>query len=183
MLVRGCFLFGSLPLLKLLSPTRTAVTWQDATVMTWGGLRGAVGLALAIQVANGKGWNGDIGKHHIADEEAELVLFFVSGVAFLTTLINATTAPMLVKKLGITQAPEVQLKLMKKFNEQLVNLSIQEHNPPEVTEGLVDMLHKIEHHFHSPKSPRASLSATKLSKEVQTTANLLVQRPEQTSNE
>ena len=24
--------------------------WQDATLMTWGGLRGAVGLALAIQV-------------------------------------------------------------------------------------------------------------------------------------
>lgn len=25
--------------------------WQDAVVMTWGGLRGAVGLALALSVA------------------------------------------------------------------------------------------------------------------------------------
>ena len=38
------------PVLRLLHPDRLPLTWEDATVMSWGGLRGAVGLALAMQV-------------------------------------------------------------------------------------------------------------------------------------
>jgi NhaP-type Na+/H+ or K+/H+ antiporter len=50
--MRGGLLFASKPILKLLSSDNTDVSWQELTLMTWGGLRGAVGLALAIVVNN-----------------------------------------------------------------------------------------------------------------------------------
>jgi sodium/hydrogen exchanger 10/11 len=36
----------------ILKHTGYGLTWREGTVMTWGGLRGAVGLALALQVAH-----------------------------------------------------------------------------------------------------------------------------------
>merc|ERR1719326_2630118 len=99
MAIRGCFLFLSRPILQRLSPTNKAITVPETIIMTWGGLRGAVGLALAIQVsvdrADGK----------ISEMEGRRVLFYVGGVATATLCINATTCPMLVRKLGITKTP------------------------------------------------------------------------------
>ena len=43
-------------MIALFSPvlrhTGYGLTWKDGIVMTWGGLRGAVGLMLALQVAH-----------------------------------------------------------------------------------------------------------------------------------
>lgn len=36
----------------ILRHTGYGLSWQEGMVMTWGGLRGAVGLALALQVAH-----------------------------------------------------------------------------------------------------------------------------------
>ena len=36
----------------VLRHTGYGLTWKDGIVMTWGGLRGAVGLMLALQVAH-----------------------------------------------------------------------------------------------------------------------------------
>merc|ERR1719253_2315391 len=44
-LIRGVIVLVLLPLLRISGP---ALTWQEALVCTWSGLRGAVGLALAI---------------------------------------------------------------------------------------------------------------------------------------
>ena len=84
--------------------------------MTWGGLRGAVGLALAIYVAN------------IMDTETStpeqrrtgsLVLFHIGGVALLTLVINATTAEPLLRKLGMTAIPEAKEMLLANVRERL----------------------------------------------------------------
>ena len=66
--------------------------WQDAVVMTWGGLRGAVGLALALSVAR----NPYI-EH---PEVGHKILIHVSGIVMLTLLVNATTTNMLLRVLG-----------------------------------------------------------------------------------
>merc|ERR1719443_2744496 len=42
--IRSAIFFCSRPLLRLLHADKKPVSWQDAVVMTWGGLRGAVGL-------------------------------------------------------------------------------------------------------------------------------------------
>lgn len=49
------YLFSRAIVIILFSPFLTrlgyGLPWKDAVVMIWGGLRGAVGLALALQVA------------------------------------------------------------------------------------------------------------------------------------
>merc|ERR1719478_1562328 len=52
LICRGGLIFGSAfcGILKFLSMDKAPVSMAEAAVMTWGGLRGAVGLALAIQV-------------------------------------------------------------------------------------------------------------------------------------
>jgi len=51
------FFFRGL-VIAILSPilrhTGYGMSWQEGVVMTWGGLRGAVSLALALQVAHQK---------------------------------------------------------------------------------------------------------------------------------
>lgn len=133
--VRATMLFGSRPILQYLHSDNKPVSWQDATLMTWGGLRGAVGLALAIQVNNGRAPNAD-GVPQIDEQDAQRLLFFVSGIAFLTTLINATSAPYLVAKLGITALPEARERMLRKFHEQLVLWSSDKKYPPEIVAAL-----------------------------------------------
>merc|ERR1740138_1268661 len=84
LVLRGSFIFASRPLLKLLHKDQQPLAVEDALVMTWGGLRGAVGLALGIQVRRGRAENDD-GIPQIDEDTANRVLFFVAGIAFLTT--------------------------------------------------------------------------------------------------
>jgi NhaP-type Na+/H+ or K+/H+ antiporter len=44
--------------LPLISRMGNGVTWQEAIFMSWGGLRGAVGLALAMSVALNEKFHG-----------------------------------------------------------------------------------------------------------------------------
>ena len=60
---------------------------------TYAGLRGAVGLSLALMVDSSP---------YINKRVQDLVLLHVGGVALLTLLINASTTELLVKKLGLT---------------------------------------------------------------------------------
>ena len=82
------------------------------------------------------------------------MLFFVCGIAFLTPIINATTAPAFVNWLGLTKLPEAQRRLMKMMYEQLANWSQEASQPPEVTHGLQhmrqDMEQNIERESHAP---------------------------------
>ena len=69
----------------------SAITKSDGLVIAWGGLRGAVGLALGIAV---KKECED--KHHylidkLCDEDdGEELLFYVGGLAMLTLVVNGT---------------------------------------------------------------------------------------------
>jgi NhaP-type Na+/H+ or K+/H+ antiporter len=139
--------------------------------MTWGGLRGAVGLALAMQVMLERAPKiCPIGTDlkGIKQKDAERLLFYVSGVAFLTMIVNATTAPYLVNKLGITAAPAARQTLLRMFHQQLVNWSESGDNPPEVTDALRAMLHEaqeeIDHQAVSASGPKSSREAQKEAK-------------------
>lgn len=108
MLIRFLCVFGSVPLLHRLNVVdRQSVTWANATVISWGGLRGAVGLAFAIQVKL------DRAGGTLDALTADRVLFYVGGVAALTHVINAPTSPALVRLLGITKTPWSGVQMMK----------------------------------------------------------------------
>ena len=63
------------------------MTFNQIILCTYAGLRGAVGLSLALMVATSPGID-----RYIQD----LVLLNVAGIALLTLLINATTTAKLV---------------------------------------------------------------------------------------
>eukprot|EP00746_Dinoflagellata_sp_MGD_P156318 gnl/MRDRNA2_/MRDRNA2_85766_c1_seq1.p1 gnl/MRDRNA2_/MRDRNA2_85766_c1~~gnl/MRDRNA2_/MRDRNA2_85766_c1_seq1.p1 ORF type:complete len:1057 (-),score=190.90 gnl/MRDRNA2_/MRDRNA2_85766_c1_seq1:192-3362(-) len=96
-IIRLVMLLFFLPFLNVLGQK---VSTRDVAIMTWGGLRGMVGLALAILVKKDKA-NGQV-----SDIDGDRVLFLCGSIAALTLIVNATTCPALTKKLGITQAPE-----------------------------------------------------------------------------
>merc|ERR1712185_562578 len=54
--------------------------WRDAVVTTWGGLRGAVGLALALMVFNES--------ETICERVRQKVLLHTSAIVLLTVVVN-----------------------------------------------------------------------------------------------
>lgn len=114
--VRALLLLSSRPLLRVLSETKQPVSLAEVIVMTWGGLRGAVGLALAIVVKK------DRAGGEINTEDADRVMFFVGGIAALTLVVNATTAPAIVRWLGITAMPETRRKLLLMIHRRLMSM-------------------------------------------------------------
>jgi CPA1 family monovalent cation:H+ antiporter len=75
------------PLSLLLSPTRWAITFKEQNVLWWGGLRGALSLALALSLPDTLPLRNDI-----------LVVTF-AVVAFSVT-VQGLTMPVVLRKLG-----------------------------------------------------------------------------------
>jgi len=90
----------------------TPIDWREGVIMIWSGLRGAVGLAMAI----------------IVDREPEIpvrmgsrVMFLVGGMAGLTTVINATTTPLLLKALGLSKTHSVKERVLQRFRNRMAD--------------------------------------------------------------
>lgn len=75
-------------------------------VLSYGGLRGAVGLSLALIVKL---------DHELHTDIQDIVLFHTSGIALLTLLFNGTTTGFLVKQLGMMRISNVKKKMMRNF--------------------------------------------------------------------
>jgi NhaP-type Na+/H+ or K+/H+ antiporter len=84
------------------------ITWQESVVVVWAGLRGAVGLVLAIVMDLQPKVDKRIGSQ---------VMFHVGGMALLTICINGTTTPWLLRRLGLTKAPEVEEQVTKHLHK------------------------------------------------------------------
>ena len=82
------------------------VTWKEALVLAFGGLRGAVGLALAIIVVEESHTN-----QYIDEEQADKLLFHVAVFVTLTLVINGTQTGRLVNFLELTRMTESNKRL------------------------------------------------------------------------
>ena len=86
---------GVLLLWPILSYGTYGMCFKDAIVLSWAGLRGAVGLTLALIVYNSAS---------ITDEKFRVLCFFnVALIAALTLLIQGTTTNFLLQLLGYTK--------------------------------------------------------------------------------
>jgi hypothetical protein len=92
-LIRGATIAVLSPLLARLG---IGLTRDKAIVLTWGGLRGAVALALALSVAQ---------QELIAAESREQVLFLTAGEVVLTLVIHGGRISALLRWLGLAQVP------------------------------------------------------------------------------
>jgi len=115
------------------------ITWQGALVASWGGLRGAVGLALAIVMQSelhvqcplvvllGGETKEECATRAMRTElDGMRIMIYVAITAVGTLLINATTTGPIVRRLGLTAIPKVELKAMSN-----VRRSLQEHSEEE----------------------------------------------------
>ena len=93
MVVRCLLVFLTQPIANRLSD---GVTRRDSLVIVWGGLRGAVSLALALLLAQ---------REDIDPELRRQILFVTAGVVLLTILVNGSTIGHLLKRLGLDQPP------------------------------------------------------------------------------
>lgn len=87
---------------------------KDAIIVWYGGLRGAVGLALALIVA---------GESLIPVEIRGEFLFMTAGLVILTLLVNATTIKPIVNKLGLTKISPAKKLIQINANKYLYNSS------------------------------------------------------------
>ena len=95
---------------------------HDGVVMCWGGLRGAVGLALAIVVKH-LVWLGEAGDAP-KEKSKQLLLFHVGGIAFLTLLVNGTSSGKLLEMLHMTDKSETTKHLEKHVEISLAKESL-----------------------------------------------------------
>lgn len=91
---------------KPINAVGTPVSLEEAVVMVWSGLRGAVSLALALIV--------DLGP--IGQTVGPHVVFHVGGIAALTFLVNASTASSLLRWLGLTKTKESRERIIAQFS-------------------------------------------------------------------
>ena len=96
-----------IPLLKRIG---IGINFEKATVLVWGGLRGAVSLALALTVAQNE---------LIPKEIGDQVLFLCAGIVVLTILINGSSMGWVLKKLGLDRLPDAKQATVDKASGEV----------------------------------------------------------------
>ena len=106
---------GVVILSPVLRSGRLGLGWSDMGVVSWSGLRGAVGLTLSLIVYNG----------NVADQQfSTLAFFFVGGAAVLSLLIQGSTMGLLLDRLGYTTVSMTKRHLMLQSGELIDQLAI-----------------------------------------------------------
>ena len=89
-------------------------SWQECFFQSYGGLRGAVGIALAILLDNDVFSNAE---NELYRSYTTKVFGMVGGIAFLTLIINGTLAGPLLKKLGLAEDTKMRHRIVEKYKE------------------------------------------------------------------
>jgi len=109
--IRAVSVFAFMPVLK-----DAGITKDKAIVVIWGGLRGAVSLALALIIAQDT---------FLPKELGDQILFLTAGIVVLTIVINASTMTLLLKYFGLDKLSEAKqaslLKAQQSINQHLDN--------------------------------------------------------------
>jgi len=98
LLARGIVVFGLLPLLQL-THLGQRISMRYRTVMWWGGLRGAVSLALALAVTE---------QQNVPADVREFIAVSTTGFVLLTLFFNGLTLRPLIRRLGLNQLSPVE---------------------------------------------------------------------------
>jgi len=92
--------------------------WKETSFQIYGGLRGAVGIALALSLDNDlNDYNKD--DFEKARNDVFKVYFMVGAIAFLTLFINGSTAGPYLKRLGLVESSVTREKLIEAYRVQM----------------------------------------------------------------
>lgn len=109
-----CLMIGRLAMVFLLYPLLSksgyGLNWREAIVLCYGGLRGAISLALALSLKQDAG---------LGTRTKQLIVFFSAGMAAFTMLINATTAGLLIKFVKAIKVSSAKTKIKTNFMTEM----------------------------------------------------------------
>lgn len=142
-LIRFAMIMLLYPVMKRLG---YGLTRRESVILTWGGLRGALAMTLALMVSYTPA---------IPEDIRSQVLFFTAGIVTLTLCINATTMRALLNRLGLTHVPSARTMLAYRIEKSIRD------NSEKYLEGLKkrDALeganwHKVENYMTAqPQEP------------------------------
>jgi CPA1 family monovalent cation:H+ antiporter len=125
LLARAVMVFGVLPLLGL-TPLGTKVSRAYRIVMCWGGLRGAVSLALALAVTE---------QHNVPYEARQFIAVATTGFVLMTLFVNGISLRPLIRRLHLNELPVMERILrnqavvvaLEDIREKTDNIAKQEH--------------------------------------------------------
>ncbi|MFT7053209.1 MAG: NhaP-type Na+/H+ or K+/H+ antiporter [Psychromonas sp.] len=110
-IIRAVTVFTFMPILK-----DAGIGKDKAIIVIWGGLRGAVSLALALIIAQ---------DNVLAKELGDQILFLTAGIVVLTILINASSMSLLLRYFGLDKLPEAKqaslIKAQQSIKRHLTN--------------------------------------------------------------
>ena len=106
------FKHGNSPIIfSYLLRAKHALTNPNIIFLSWGGLRGAVSMALALALLQ----SSISGEINCSEEDGRKLFTLVGGVAFLTLLINATTSKMLLEKLELIVVSSDEIETVRNY--------------------------------------------------------------------
>lgn len=106
-LIRFAMIMLLYPVMKRLG---YGLTKRESVILTWGGLRGALAMTLALMVSYTPA---------IPEDIRSQVLFFTAGIVTLTLCINATTMRALLNRLGLTHVPSARTMLAYRIEKSI----------------------------------------------------------------
>lgn len=106
-LIRFAMIMLLYPVMKRLG---YGLTRRESVILTWGGLRGALAMILALMVYYTPA---------IPEDIRSQVLFFTAGIVTLTLCINATTMRALLNRLGLTHVPSARTMLAYRIEKSI----------------------------------------------------------------
>lgn len=125
-LIRFVMIMMLYPLMKHLG---YGLTKRESVILTWGGLRGALGMTLALMVSY---------TPEIPEEIRKQVLFFTAGIVTLTLSVNATTMRWLLKRLGLIHVSTARCQMEYRIQEHIYESSEKYFNKLTTREQLAD---------------------------------------------
>ena len=139
-LVRAAMVLILYPIMKKCG---YGLTLRESVILVWGGLRGALGLTLALMVSY---------TLEIPEDIRRQILLFTAGIVTLTLTINATTIRWLLLKLGLTKIPSAKMLLDFSIRQQIADSSDKYLEKLKNREALVNSDWKLVETFkHEPE--------------------------------
>ena len=85
--------------------TGYSLSLAQVSLLTYSGLRGAVGLCLALIVKFNE---------NIDEKVRDQIMFHTAGIVLLTLIVNGTTTGIIVRKLNLAKENEMSVRMLQK---------------------------------------------------------------------
>jgi len=107
LMIRALVIIALMPVLARIG---IGLTREKAIVLTWGGLRGAVSLALALMVATNEALDSQL---------RDQILFLTAGIVVLTIVINGSSMSFIMARLGLDRLPKAKQQTFDKVQHKV----------------------------------------------------------------